>query len=73
MKAESEEQLGAQAYERTEERKDYRNGTRERTLTTRIGTLELEVPRHRKEPFHTMVMENYKRSEGWIAIRDACL
>ena len=64
MKAESEEQLGAQAYERTEERKDYRNGTRERTLTTRIGTLELEVPRHRKEPFHTMVMENYKRSEA---------
>lgn len=64
MKAESEEQLGAAKHERTEERQDYRNGTRERALTTRIGTLNLEVPRHRKEPFHTMVFENYKRSEA---------
>ena len=33
-------------------------------LTTRLGTLTLEVPRHRNEPFHTMVFENYKRSEA---------
>jgi len=64
MKAESEEQLGAAKHERTEDRQDYRNGTRERSLTTRIGTLNLEVPRHRNEPFHTMVFENYKRSEA---------
>lgn len=64
MKAESEEQLGASRHERTEDRQDYRNGTRDRTLTTRIGTLTLEVPRHRNEPFHTMVFENYKRSEA---------
>lgn len=64
MKAESEEQLGAARHERTEERQDYRNGTRERVLNTRIGTLTLEVPRHRNEPFHTMVFENYQRSEA---------
>ena len=64
MKAESEEQLGAPRYERTQERQDYRNGVRERKLNTRIGTLVLEVPRHRNEPFHTMVLENYKRSEA---------
>lgn len=64
MKAESEEQLGAAKHERTEDRQDYRNGTRERSLTTRLGTLTLEVPRHRNEPFHTMVFENYKRSEA---------
>lgn len=64
MKAESEDQLCAAPHERTEGRQDYRNGTRERTLTTRIGTLNLEVPRHRNEPFHTMVFENYKRSEA---------
>jgi len=64
MKAESEEQLGAPRYERTEDRQDYRNGVRERTLNTRIGTLVLEVPRHRNVPFHTMVLENYKRSEA---------
>lgn len=64
MKAESEEQLGAARHERTEDRQDYRNGTRERELNTRIGTLTLQVPRHRNEPFHTMVFENYKRSEA---------
>src|SRR5574344_1583508 len=64
MKAESEEQLGAGKHERTEERQDYRNGTRERESNTRIGTLTLNVPRHRNEPFHTMVFENYKRSEA---------
>lgn len=64
MKAESEEQLGASMHERSEQRTDYRNGTRERTLITRIGTLKLEVPRHRNEPFHTMIFENYKRSEA---------
>ena len=64
MKAESEEQLGAGLHERSEERQDYRNGTRERELNTRIGTLTLNVPRHRNEPFHTMVFENYQRSEA---------
>ena len=64
MLAESEEQLGASMHERTEGRQDYRNGIRERTLNTRIGSLTLEVPRHRSQPFHTMVFENYQRSEA---------
>ncbi|MBR0126692.1 MAG: IS256 family transposase [Firmicutes bacterium] len=64
MLAESEQQLGASMHERTQERLDYRNGTRERILHTRIGSLTLEVPRHRSQPFHTMVFENYQRSEA---------
>lgn len=64
MQAESEEQLGAERYERTSKRTDSRNGTRERELNTRIGTLVLEVPRHRNEPFHTMIFDNYSRSEA---------
>ena len=64
MRAESEDQVGAARHERTEDRHDYRNGTRERELNTRIGTLTLSVPRHRIEPFHTMVFENYQRSEA---------
>lgn len=64
MLVESAVQLGADKHERTEERQDYRNGTRERILHTRIGTIELEVPRHRNQPFHTMIFENYKRSEA---------
>ena len=66
MRAESEEQLGAAMHERTSERKDYRNGTRERDFTTRVGTITLNVPRHRNEPFHTMVFENYSRSEACL-------
>ena len=62
--AESSEQLKAEPYERTEDRTDSRNGTRERPLTTRIGTITLSVPRHRNQPFHTMIFENYQRNEA---------
>ena len=44
-------------------RTDSRNGAKERTLTTRVGTLEVQVPRHRNVPFKTLVFENYRRSE----------
>lgn len=64
LKAESKEQLKAEPYERTEERTDSRNGTRERSLTTRIGTILLTVPRHRYEPFKSMIFDNYSRSEA---------
>lgn len=64
MLVESAEQLGADRHERSDERQDYRNGMRSRKLTTRIGTIELEVPRHRNEPFHTMIFDNYQRSEA---------
>ena len=62
--AESQEQLGAAPYERSQERLDQRNGSRERLLTTRIGTITLQVPRHRNQPFHSMLFENYQRSEA---------
>ena len=64
LKAESTEQLKAEPYERSEERTDSRNGSRERELTTRIGKITLHVPRHRNQPFKTMIFENYSRSEA---------
>ena len=64
LKAESEEQLHAAPYERSEDRTDSRNGSRERSLVTRIGKIELAVPRHRNQPFKTMVFDNYSRSEA---------
>ena len=64
LQAESAEQLKAAPYERTESRTDSRNGSRERTLNTRIGQIVLQVPRHREVPFKTLVFENYSRSEG---------
>ena len=47
LKAESAEQLNAGNYERSGNRLDYRNRTRERSLTTSIGKNELQFPRHR--------------------------
>lgn len=69
LKAESTAQLGAEPYERTKERKGSRNGFRERDLTTRIGSITLSVPKHRDgEPFHTMVFDNYGRSEAALIV-----
>lgn len=64
LKAESAEQLNAESYERTDNRTGYRNGTRERELNTRIGTITLQVPRHRGAPFKSMIFDNYCRSEA---------
>lgn len=64
LMAESKEQLNAGRYERTDSRLDCRNGFRERDLKTRVGTITLTVPRHRNQPFKTMVFENYSRSEA---------
>ena len=64
LKVESQEQLKAEPYERSEERTDCRNGVRTRDLTTRIGRITLSVPRHRNQPFKTMLFENYSRSES---------
>jgi putative transposase len=61
--AQSAEQLGAAPYERTEDRTAYRNGFRERGLTTRVGTITLNVPRHRNGEFSTSMFERYQRSE----------
>lgn len=63
LQAESAQQLGADNYERSSSRSDYRNGTRMRSLTTRIGKIELQVPRHRNVPFKTTLFENYQRNE----------
>lgn len=63
LKAESQEQLQAAPYERVDERTDSRNGFRTRDLKTRIGKITLNVPRHRNQPFKTLVFENYSRSE----------
>lgn len=64
LEMESTEQLCADNYERNSERRDYRNGSRERELTTKIGTIKLNVPRHRNKPFHTMLFDSYQRNEA---------
>lgn len=48
----------ANKYERTSERKSYRNGHRERTLSTGVGELTLQVPKLRKgESYYPSFLE----------------
>lgn len=68
LQAESAEQLGAKPYERSDERKGYRNGIRKRMLKTRIGSIILDVPKHRGVPFETMIFDNYARSESALIL-----
>jgi transposase-like protein len=63
LKAQSAEQVGAEKYERNEDRTTLRNGYYERGLTTRVGKLTLHVPRHRDGSFSTELFARYQRSE----------
>ncbi len=55
--------LNAGPYTRTEGRQGYRNGYKPRTLLTRVGRLELMVPKDREGRFQTELFEKYQRSE----------
>lgn len=63
LEAEMTELLGAGPHEREEGRRGYRAGHYERGLVTRIGKLELRVPRDRNGQFQTALFERYQRSE----------
>ena len=62
LNAQAREQVGAEPYERSESRQDYRNGSRERVLNTRVGKRHLLVPRLRNGEFSTDLFERYQRS-----------
>ncbi len=58
-----EQHVGGERHERTPERTGYRNGTRERTWDTRVGTIELQVPRVRDGSFFPSLLEPRRRAE----------
>jgi putative transposase len=63
LEAQLSEHLGADRYERNEERAGYRNGYRERQLYTRVGPLTLRVPQTREGAFSSDIFSRYRRSE----------
>jgi len=63
LEARVSDHLQAGPYERTEERRGYRNGYKPRSLTTRVGTLELRVPQVRDGDFSTDLFARFQRSE----------
>ena len=69
LDAEAEEQCGAKRYERTPDRLDNRDGHYDRQLHTKAGEVTLKVPRLRKLPFESAIIERYKRRE--ISVEEA--
>src|SRR5919202_348188 len=63
MELELAEHVGAERHERTPERSEYRNGYRERPWDTRVGSIELRVPRVRDGSFFPSLLEPRRRAE----------
>lgn len=63
MELEVSQHLGADKHERTTERTGYRNGYRERDWDTRVGTIELQVPRVRDGSYDPSLLEPRRRGE----------
>src|ERR1044072_3170492 len=63
LQAEMAEFVGAAPSERSESRTGYRSGYYSRGLITRVGKIELRVPRDRSGEFSTALFERFQRSE----------
>ena len=63
MDIEVAQHLGAGKHERTEERRGYRNGYRDRPFDTRVGTVQLKVPRVRDGSYFPRLLEPRRRAE----------
>ena len=63
MQAEREKHLGAAPYERSPERRDYANGYKDKTITSRVGELTVSIPQVRNGDFYPSSLEKGLRSE----------
>ena len=63
MLMEREQILQASPYERTDQRKGYANGFKNKMLQTRVGKLQLKVPQTRDIAFYPTCLEKGTRSE----------
>lgn len=71
MSQEVGEHVGAQLHERTDGRRGHRNGSKPRTLLTRVGELELSVPQVRdcdRGPYHPSLFARWERSERALLV-----
>jgi putative transposase len=63
MEMEVEQHVGAGRYERSAERTGQRNGYRERSWDTRVGRVELKVPRVRDGGYFPSLLEPRRKAE----------
>ena len=55
--------IGAERHERSGDRSAYRNGTRTRTWDTRVGTIELAIPKVRPGTYFPSLLQPRRRAE----------
>lgn len=69
MEAEVDAHVGAAHHERTDRRRGHRNGTKPRSLSTRVGKLSFAVPQVRGcEPYHPSMFARWQRSERALLV-----
>ena len=66
LDAEADRLVGADRYQRTDQRKDYRSGHYERKLHTKAGEVNVKVPKLRKQTLDTAIIERYRRRESSV-------
>ncbi|WP_066296394.1 IS256 family transposase [Bacillus sp. FJAT-29937] len=68
MEKERDDYLRAAAYERSPDRRDYRNGYYERELILSIGKIKLRVPRTREGHFSPSLFEKFSRMDQALVL-----
>jgi len=69
MREEAAAHVGAAPHERAAGRRGHRNGSKPRTMATRVGGLELSVPQVRGcEPYHPSMFNKWQRSERALLV-----
>jgi len=63
LRHQAEEQVQAKSYERTDQRQAYRNGSYDRKMNSRVGSITLSIPRIRGDKFNTNLFTRYQRNE----------
>jgi putative transposase len=68
MQAERQQYLGVGPYERSLERRDQANGYKSKTVTTRVGDINVDVPQVRNGEFYPQTLEKGLRSERALTL-----
>ena len=63
MRLQRQDYIGAAPYERSDQRRAYANGFKPKTVNSRLGKLDLQVPQTRDSQFYPSVLEKGERSE----------
>jgi putative transposase len=68
MRAERENYLGAEPYQRSNERQGHANGFKPKTVQTRMGDITFAIPQVRDSSFYPQALEKGQRSERALTL-----